>query len=157
VFEGSIMSLGFARMFQGITLVEGDGRRRAWLIGSEKDECEIGGVSLARADMVDPRFEDRFTIWTSDQTEARYLVHPEYVERLVAIEEAFSGQNIRALFHGGELLIVLETGNLFESGSLDASNDRALLETAIEQFGALADLAIALNERERATMRNPAP
>jgi hypothetical protein len=154
VFEGQIMAIGFARGFHGTTLIEKDGKRRKFLIGSEKEECRIGGVTLARADMVDPRFEDRFTIWTSDQTEARYLVHPEYVERLLAVEEAFAGQNIRALFHEGELLIALQTGDLFESGSLDAGDDRILLQKAIVQFGALADLAVQLNERERATMRS---
>jgi hypothetical protein len=155
VFEGSIMSLGFARMFHGTTVIEEQGERRKFLIGAEKDECEIGGELLARADMVDPRFEDRFTVWTSDQVEARYLVHPEYVERLLALEAAFAGKNARALFRDGELLIVLETGNLFESASLEASEDRALLEQAIAQFGALADLAVLLNERERATLRQP--
>lgn len=153
VFEGSIMSLGFARMFHGTTLIEEHGERRKFLIGAEKDECEIGGELLARAQITEPRFEDRFTVWTTDQTEARYLVHPEYVERLLAIEAAFAGQNIRALFRAGELIIVLETGNLFESGSLDADQDRVLLERAIDQFGALADLALALNERERAGFR----
>ena len=90
-----------------------------------------------------------FTVWSNDQVEARYLVHPEYMERLVAIEQAFSGDNIRALFREGELLIVMESGNMFESGSLDAEDDRHLLERTIAQFGALADLAARLNERAR--------
>ena len=94
--------------------------------------------------------EDMFSIWSSDGVEARYLVHPEYVERLVAVEQAYAGQNIRALFHGGELLIVLESGDMFESGSLDATDDRALLDRTIHQFATLADLAARLNERPRA-------
>lgn len=155
VFEGSIMSIGFNRRFHATTLLEPDNRRRKWLVGSEKESCTIGGVELERADMVDPRFEDRFTVWSNDQVEARYLVHPEYLERLLAVEAAFAGQDIRALFHGGDLLIALQTGDLFESGSLDAEDDRNLLAKAIEQFGALADLAVALQERERASFGNP--
>lgn len=154
VFEGSILSIGFNRRFQSTTLLEPDGQRRKFLIGGEKESCEIGGVTMERIDITHPGFEDRFTLWSNDQVEARYLVHPEYVERLLGIEAAFSGEDIRALFHEGDLLITLRTGDLFESGSLDARDDRRLLEQAIAQFGSLADLAVTLQERARMTMRD---
>jgi hypothetical protein len=154
VFEGSIISIGFNRRFTSTTLIEPDGERRKFLIGREKEQATIGGLPLERVDVVHPGFEDRFTIWSNDQVEARYLVHPEYVERLLAVEAAFSGEDIRALFHEGDLLIALKTGDLFESGSLEAGQDRTLLERTIAQFGSLADLAVALNERARMTMRD---
>ena len=152
VFEGQIMSIGFNRRFHATTLLEGDGERRKFFIGGEKEKATIGGIELGRVDMVNPDFEARFTLWSNDQTEARYLAHPEYLERLLAVETAFAGENIRALFHQGDLLIVLQTGDLFESGSLDSQDDRVLLGQAIEQFSALAELALKLNERERMTM-----
>ncbi len=155
VFQGSIMSLGFNRAFTSTTVIEPNGERTR-LFGGEKDSVTIGGIEMGRVDMVDPRFEDRFTVWSNDQVEARYLVHPEYIERLIAVEQAFAGTDIRALFHGGDLLIALKSGDLFESGSLEADKDRALLEQSIAQFGALADLAIKLNERARMRMRDVA-
>ena len=100
-------------------------------------------------DMVDPRFNDEFDVWTNDPVEAQYLVHPEYVERLVALEGAFTARKLRALFQDGTLLVVFETGNDFETGSLTASDDRTHVQQAIAQFGALADLAVRLNERAR--------
>lgn len=151
VFEGSLMLIAFARPFVGTTLVERSGRHQGFLMFGEREELELGGVQLRRADMTDPRFEDAFTVWSSDGVEARYLVHPDYIERLVAVEQAFAGQKIRALFHEGALLVILETGNLFESGSLEASEDHALVERSIAQFTALADLATKLNERPRAS------
>jgi len=45
--------------------------------------------------------------------------------------------------------MLVETGDQFESGSLDASDDRARLIQTIDQFGALADLAHRLNEAPR--------
>lgn len=149
VFEGSILQIGFARRFNGITLVQRDGEHSGWF-GKERESITINDVELARCDMVDPTFEDRFTVWTNDQVEGRYLVHPEYVERLLAVESAFAGNNIRALFLEGDLTIVLESGDLFESGSLALGNDRALLERTIDQFATIAELATRLNERERA-------
>jgi hypothetical protein len=154
VFEGSIISIGFNRRFASTTLIEPHGERRKFLIGEEKEQVTIGELPLERVDVVHPGFEDRFTVWSNDQVEARYLVHPEYVERLLAVEAAFSGDDIRALFHEGDLLIALKTGDLFESGSLESGQDRMLLEKTIAQFGALADLAIALNERARMTMHD---
>ena len=118
---------------------------------SEKDKVTINGVEMSRVSMVDPRFEDTFTVWSDDGVEAHYLVHPEYAERLLAVESAYRGRNLRALFHGGELLIVLETDNQFESGSLEASDDMRLLEATIDQFSTLVELGQKLNERPRAT------
>lgn len=153
VFQGTIMSLGFNRAFTSTTVIEPNGERTRFF-GGEQESATIGGIEMGRVDMVDPRFEDRFTVWSNDQVEARYLVHPEYIERLIAVEQAFAGSDIRALFHGGDLLITLKSGDLFESGSLEADRDRALLERSITQFGALADLAIKLNERARMRMRD---
>lgn len=147
VFRGVIMTVGFARDFHGSTLIERDGHHMT-LFGL-RDAITIEGMKLERVKMVDPRFEDDFTIWSTDQVEARYLVHPAYVERLIDIESRFSGQDIRALFHGGNLVIALEARDQFESGSLDAENDRIRMAQTIEQFGALATLAKALNERPR--------
>ena len=154
VFEGSILAIGFTRRFNGTTLIEPDGDRRKFLIGAEKEQVGIGGEQLERIDLTDPRFEERFTVWSNDQVESRYLVHPEYVERLLAVEAAFAGKDIRALFRDGDLLITLETGDLFESGCLEPGEDRALLERSIAQFASLAELATRLNERERMTFRD---
>lgn len=150
VFRGAVLSIGFARKFIGTTIVSREDRYRS-IFGFRKDKVTINGVEMSRVSMVDPRFEDTFTVWSDDGVEAHYLVHPEYVERLMAIEEAYVGKNLRSLFHGGELLIVLETGDQFESGSLEASDDARLLERTIQQFAALADLGHKLNERPRAT------
>ena len=157
VFSGSILTIGYARHFQGTTLIEADGQRRRFFVGGEKDTVQIGGLAMNRIDLLNPEFEGRFTVWSNDPVEARYLIHPAYIERLVAVEEAFAGHNIRALFHDGELLIVLESGDQFESGSLEARDDHALLERSIAQFGSLVDLAVQLNERERMTLRDLPP
>ncbi len=148
VFRGAILTIAFDRQFHGTTLVEREKKHRK-LFGGQKDHVEFKGHRLDCADMVHPEFEDLFSVWTDDQVEARYLVHPIYVERLVDIERAFGGQNIRALFKGGELVIVIESGDMFESGSLDPKDDRARITQCCDQFMTLANLAEALNEPAR--------
>lgn len=150
VFAGCLIAVSFGRPFRGTTLIERKARGGilAGLFGP-RDTRKAGGFELQRVDTVDPAFEDLFDVWTNDQVEGHYLVNPAYVERLVAIEQAFKGEKVRALFRMGELLIVLESGNLFESGSLDAGDDRRMVEQSIDQFARLADLAVSLNERPR--------
>lgn len=145
VFRGAILTIEFDRRFHGTTLLEREKKHRK-LFGGEKDSVTFDGHRLDCADMVHPEFEDLFSVWSDDQVEARYLVHPRYIERLMEVERAFGGQNVRALFKGGELAIAIESGNLFESGSLDADEDRARIEQCVDQFMTLVKLAEALNE-----------
>ena len=148
VFRGAILTIAFDRQFHGTTLLARQNKHRKWF-GGERDSVTFDGHRLDIADMVNPEFEDMFTVWTDDQVESRYLVHPQYCEKLVEVERAFGGQNVRTLFKGGELAICIESGNMFESGSLDASQDRARVETCVAQFMSLVGLCEALNQPAR--------
>jgi hypothetical protein len=148
VFRGAILTIGFDRQFHGTTLVERNKKHQKWF-GGQKDYVTFNGHRLDCADMVNPDFEDVFTVWSDDQVEARYLVHPRYIERLVEVERGFGGENVRCLFKGGELAVAIESGNMFESGSLDASEDRARVQTCVDQFMRLVGLCEALEEPAR--------
>ena len=149
VFRGAVITIGGARDFHGTHLLERRGKHRKFFFFGEKDELKVDGRTLQRADMVHPDFEDSFTLFTTDQTEARYIVHPSYIERLIAIERAFNGQNIAALFADGEITIVLKTENMFESGTMEHDRDREMVEMATNQFMAMADLCRSMNEEVR--------
>jgi len=148
VFRGAIITIGLAKDAYGTTLVQRAGKHRRFF-GGVKDEVELGGGVLEYVDMVHPDFEDIFDIFSNDQVEARYLVHPTYVERLIKIEQAFNGDDVCCLFDGSELVVVINSGNMFESGSINAEDDRYRLERTIDQFSTLADLAKSLNEPGR--------
>jgi hypothetical protein len=149
VFRGPIITIGFGRDFHGTTLVSRSGSHRRFLFFGEADSVEVEGHQLSRVDMVHPDFEDAFSVFSDDQVEARYLVHPAYIERLIALEKAFAGKDIRALFKDRELTVVLATENMFESGQLDASRDREMVEQCVSQFLAMAELAASLNQPAR--------
>jgi hypothetical protein len=148
VFRGAILTIAFDRRFHGTTKVERAGKHRGFF-GGARDSIELDGRQLDYVDMVHPEFADLFSVWSDDQVEARYLVHPVYVERVLEVERAFHGKNVRTLFHGGELVIVIESEDMFESGSMQASEDRARVERCVEQFMTLAGLCEALNEPAR--------
>lgn len=148
VFRGVVIAIGCRRRFHGTTLVARDGRFRSLFFG-RRDAVELEGRTLQHVTLTHPDFEDAFDIWSTDPVEAQYLVHPVYVERLIALEESFRGDDIRALFVEGRIIVVINAPDLFESGSIDASEDRGLVERTVSQFGRMTDLAETLNEPAR--------
>ncbi|MBV7259724.1 DUF3137 domain-containing protein [Erythrobacter crassostreae] len=150
VFRGAIIAMEFGRPFHSTTLLQRAGKHKKWFgLGGRKDNVTFGGHQLDYVDQVHPDFEDVFEIWSDDQVEARVLVHPSYVEHLLAVEKAFQGEAVRALFARGSFVIAIESNNLFESGSLNSAEDEARVAEAAEQFTALAGLALAINQNER--------
>lgn len=106
--RGQMMSLSFPRKFSGKTVVLRDQK----FFQSKK----IG--DMKRVGLVDPVFEAIFEAYGTDQVEARYLLTPTFMQRLVDLETSVSGKNIRFGFLEGKLLIVVETPNQFEAGSM---------------------------------------
>ena len=158
VFRGVIIQMGFGRAFHSTTLLERAGEHRKWLgLGGTSDHVTFKGHRLARVDQVHPAFGTVFALFSDDQVEARVLVHPTYVEHLLQLESAFGAKELRALFAHGEVIIAVEGGNLFESGSMNPATDRARAEEAAAQFAALAGLALAINQNERGRVREPGP
>ncbi len=158
VFRGPVIRMGFGRSFHSTTLLERAGKHRKWLgLGSASDHVSFEGHRLDRVDQVHPAFGETFALFSDDQVEARVLVHCGYVEHLLRLEDAFEARELRALFSAGEVIIALEAANLFESGGMDAHADRANAERAARQFGAMAGLALAINQNERGRVLEPAP
>ena len=150
VFRGAVIDMSFGRRFHSTTLLQRKGKHKKWFgLGKRKDSVKFKGHQLDYCDQVHPDFDDVFEMYTDDQVEARVLAHPSYVEHLVAVERSFQGEAVRALFHKGEVILAIESGNLFESGSIDASDDALRVTQTAEQFGSLANLAMAINQNER--------
>ena len=150
VFRGVIIQMAFGRPFRSTTLLKRAGEHRKWFgLGSAKDTVTFEGHRLDFVDQVHPAFADVFGLFSDDQVEARVLVHPSYVEHLLKLERAFGAKELRALFIAGQVIITVEGSNLFESGTMEASEDRMRVEEAAAQFAALAALALAINQNER--------
>jgi len=150
VFGGAIISLPFGREFHSTTLLQRKGKHNKWLgLGSVKDVIELDGHRMQYVDQVHPQFDEFFEVFSDDQTEARVLIHPSYVEHLIALEKSFHGKAIRALFVDQHLVIVVESDDMFESGSMKAEEDKRRAQETADQFGALARLIMAINQTER--------
>jgi len=109
VFRGQIIRIAFPKKFNGTTVV----KRDAWVFNALRGMGELKRVGLG-----DSEFEKAFEVYSDDQVEARYLVHPVFMERLIHLEEAFNGRRIRCGFQDGDLLIAVEGDDKFEIGEM---------------------------------------
>ncbi len=113
VFRGQLIRMHFPIEFLGVTIV----RRDAGVFNAFGGGA-IDGRKLERVRLVASEFEKAFEVWGTDQVEARYLLHPVMMERLIALETGLHGKRIRCAFENGDLLVAVEGGNLFEPGDL---------------------------------------
>lgn len=109
VFRGQMIRIAFPKDFLGVTIV----RRDAGVFNALR-----GMGDLKRVGLGDSTFERAFEVYSNDQVEARYLVHPVFMERLIALETAYRGKNLRCAFTEGDLLIALESPDRFEIGDM---------------------------------------
>ncbi len=109
VFCGQLMKLDYPRPFSGVTVVLRD---NGWL---NRFACPPG---LAKVGLEDPRFEETFEVFGSDQVEARAILTPTFMEQLLALEGAYAGEHIRCAFVRGEAMVAIEGPKRFEMGSM---------------------------------------
>lgn len=137
-FHGQIITIGFPRKFLGRTIVLRDkGRFQSKKRGDMK-----------RVGLVDPVFEKIFEAYGTDQVEARYLLTPTFMEKLIDLENSVDGRKIRFGFDKSELLIAIETGNRFEAGSMRESlTDPARTQKLLDEIGAIYDIVDGVMDR----------
>lgn len=137
-FRGQVLALSFDQEFLGKTIVLRDNG-----MFNRKQRADMKRVGL-----VDPVFEKIFEAYGTDQVEARYLLTPTFMQRLVDLEYSVDGKNIRFGFVGGQLLIAIETENRYEPGSMF----KPLIETArtqktLDEIGAIYDVIDGVKAR----------
>ncbi len=162
VFHGVLMRIRFPRTVEGVTLITRDA---GWFNGLSKLGHAISGRKLERIGLVDPTFERVFEVYGTDQVMARYLLTPTFMERLLELERLLDGKNVRACFDEnladgdgqGELLIVAETVNRFEAGSIwRPLTDNGRVRQALEEMKLLQAIIDTLLEPSAAKAGRPA-
>lgn len=147
VFRGQLIRMHFPREFLGVTIVRRDAGVFNVFGGGKAD-----GRKLERVRLVDSRLERAFEVWGTDQVEARYLLHPVMMERLLELETKLHGKGLRCAFEGGDMLVAVEGGNLFEPGDLfkplvDPSRARRIVTEISGVFGVMDQVLTAQAHR----------
>jgi hypothetical protein len=74
IFRGLFFVADFNKNFNGYTVV------RAGMVGA------LSGLNRNLVKLEDPRFNKSFTVYSDDQIEARYLLTPKMMERIVGLQ-----------------------------------------------------------------------
>jgi len=140
VMRGQMMTITFPRKFLGRT---GGLRDKGFLQSKKKGD-------MKRVGLVDPVFEKIFEAYSTDQVESRYLLDPAFIQKLVDLERSVDGKKIRFGFIDGKLLIVVETANRFEAGSMLkplTAPDRT--QNILNEIGAVYDVIDGVMDKPR--------
>lgn len=131
-FRGQCLRFKFHKTFHGRTYV----LRDAGILNRFS-----GRRGLERIRLESNVFEKAFEVYSNDQVEARFLLTPDLMQRLIDLEKVFHGGGLRCAFQNGELLIALEGGDLFEPGSMFTPLDNPeRVRELLDDFAAIFNL-----------------
>src|SRR5690606_40922464 len=94
VFRGQCLVVKFHKQFNGVTKVFRD--KGMFNIFGKLAQMGKG----QKVKLEDPVFEKAFEVYSTDQIEARFILTPECMERLIGLERACTGERGRGAFAG---------------------------------------------------------
>ncbi len=139
VFRGPLVIARFPKPSTGRTIVVPDGGSIGnFFAGLRQDAGE-------RVKLESPEFERAFEVYSSDQIEARYLITPTMMERLLAFRARFGGR-VWLAFAGHDLLIALDDRRDWfpNPGLFQNLRNPALVREQAEEIARLAGIVEAL-------------
>lgn len=137
IFRGLFISADFHKHFQGITLVLPD-TEQSWLGGFgqwlQSLSAKLGNQPGELVKMEDPEFERLFKVFSTDQIEARYILTPSMIRRILEFR-ARTNAPIRLSFIASRVFIAIPTShNYFEPPSFFAPANKLLEPETIARY-----------------------
>ena len=131
VFDGVVITLGMNKNFKGQTVVAPNSLLHSSPV-----------PNLVHTTLEDTKFEKTFDVYTTDEVEARYLLTPSFMERLVNIKTAFKSDKLSCAFYLDKLFISIDTRrDMFVLGSLlKPTNDKKQFFTMFEEVTSIIEL-----------------
>lgn len=128
VFKGMAILIDLPRpKFFGHTIITADGN-------SASEWMKEKSLGLQRADLVDPVFEKKYSVFTNDQVEARYLIDPAMIERIVKLQHSHVAEGISASYKDKRILVLISSKkNHFEPADITIPATDAEALSALRQ------------------------
>jgi len=138
VFQGFLVQFDFHKNFNGQTVITKDHT----VIGNFFSNMSKNGE---RVKLEDREFEEQFEVHSTDQVEARYLLTPRFMERLLSFSRLPSVKQLQLAFKDGSIYMAIKrSSNAFEGGSLNL-NDPKLVQQNIKDIALIFDMVTELN------------
>ena len=136
IFRGLFVIADFNKHFSGTTYVTPQGFTLN-LGGFGRGLESLGGTLSGRGALVqleDPEFERAFSVYSSDQIEARYILSSALMSRFTRLKQVWQ-RDVSAAFIGGSLYLLIEkTDDWFEPPGLNTPLTFEGVETTLRQL-----------------------
>ena len=102
IFRGFFFIADFQKDFQGQTIVY----RNSWLKSGSRKQ---------RVKLENPEFEKNFDTYSTDQVEARYILTPSLMEKLLDLDRKFPGKITVSFLNSSVIIAIPDSQNHFEA------------------------------------------
>ncbi len=123
IFTGIIFVADFNKDFNSLTLV----KKNAFSLWKSDTQIKLE----------DPLFEKQFDVYATDETEARYLLTPSFMEKLLSIKQQFDTDISISFYQKNMYLALPYSYNNFETNIWSTLNNPVKLE---QEIGLIANI-----------------
>ena len=136
IFKGFLFIADFHKEFQGETTVL-------------RDSFFKIKMGASRVKMENPDFEKVFDVFSTNQIEARYLIIPSMMERMLKLDSNFK-KGITISFRDSTILVAIpDSKNRFEADVWSSLSDMSILKSDFAVLQSLLDIVDELNLNTR--------
>ena len=127
-FQGVVISLPHHSRFIGRTIIRRDmGKLNPPVV-----------QDLKRVGFASSKFEKLFELFSDDQVEARFLITPDFMERLIDFSEDYLGRNVQCAFLGDKFHVTIDIDDRFDfSRDLNSVNYQDASTAIINEVGSI--------------------
>ena len=127
-FQGVVISLPHHSRFIGRTIIRRDmGKLNPPVV-----------QDLKRVGFASSKFEKLFELFSDDQVEARFLITPDFMERLIDFSEDYLGRNVQCAFLGDKFHVTIDIDDRFDfSRDLNSANYQDASTAIINEVGSI--------------------
>ena len=85
----------------------------------KQDKTQIKHENMQKLELEDPIFSKKYSVYSSDQVEGRYLVTTAFMERFLNLKTLLKAKKAKCSFYDNKIMFAFSTNkNLFEIGCL---------------------------------------
>ena len=138
IFNGFLFIADFNKNFNGETYIFPDLSRSVFgeLYGESINE-HFHRPKLNLVKLEDTEFEKIFAVYSTDAVEARYILSPKLIEKIIELKNTFY-QDMSVSFIGNKIYVAVNSDNeLFAPSLFTSADDESFLEKQFNYLNAL--------------------
>lgn len=148
VFIGLLLKADFNKNFEGYTTVRRDyAESKFGFIGRGAQRLMSSAGAQKLVELENPQFEEKYKVESSHPVEARYILTPDFMERILALDARYPG--VQLAFRDGAAFFAIPFGRSFLELGTNFENVTTSVENLLSDLITVLEIteAMKLNER----------